>query len=427
MHFEANRSNDLLTPAPLVMQEGSIALVQKRLLQASFLNLFLVSALGIFLRSFPFLPSLVIEYKNLLHGHSHFAFGGWVLPILLALIMKGFPEVTSQVHYKHWRNIAVLVLASAYGMLLSFPFQGYGLVSIIFSTLSVLATFYMAFVLWRALQNTEAKTAHLFLKAALFFLCISAIGPFATGPLIAMGKAGTPIYYNSVYFYLHFQYNGFFTLTVLALLYKMLEGKQQDQYGKKVYALFTWACIPAYFLSILWNNPHPVFYAIGGLAAVVQLAALGFLLQDACFLLLKTKRINKLLFLALMAFTLKNVLQLFSAFPAVAELAYQHRNFVIAYLHLMLLGFVSLFAFAATFKFYKITVTQTIKTGIYLFLFSFVSTELLLVCFSAGNILAFTIPYYTQLLLFFSLFFMAGLWLLMQNINQQLKYSFQLN
>ncbi len=53
----------------------------RRWLQISFLNLLIVSLLGVTLRykiafSFPYL-----DQKHLLHGHSHFAFAGWVTQI----------------------------------------------------------------------------------------------------------------------------------------------------------------------------------------------------------------------------------------------------------------------------------------------------------------------------------------------------------
>ncbi|HET7896989.1 MAG TPA: hypothetical protein VFL47_04955, partial [Flavisolibacter sp.] len=104
--------------------------LQRQLLVISFCNLLLVSLLGVLLRSFPFLSSFPLTYQHLLHGHSHFAFGGWVMPVLLALVLKNFSELSEQITFQHWRNIAVLTLLSAYGMLASFPVQGYAAVSI---------------------------------------------------------------------------------------------------------------------------------------------------------------------------------------------------------------------------------------------------------------------------------------------------------
>ena len=234
--------------------EISLQILQRRLLLFSVFDLLLLSVIGVTLRAYPIFPVPLFDYKNLLHAHSHFAFGGWVMPILLAIILKYFPEFTQRISYRHLRNISVSILVSAYGMLLSFPFQGYAPVSIAFSTLSIFAGFYMAFALWKAAGASNTPSV-LFLKTGLVFLVISAAGPFATGPLIAMGKAGTALYYNAVYFYLHFQYNGWFTFAILAVAYKMIEKKGPPVNGKLVYRLFTAACIPAYFLSTLWSQP----------------------------------------------------------------------------------------------------------------------------------------------------------------------------
>jgi hypothetical protein len=95
-------------------------------------------------------------------------------------------------------------------------------------------------------------------------------------------------------------------------------------------------------------------------------------------------------------------------------MAYQNRNFVIAYLHLVLLGFISLFAFAKTVK------TNPWTTyGILFFLFSFVTTETLMVLNASSGILRFHLPYTAQLLLVCSLFFPVGVAFLMIGFRGQ--------
>src|SRR6476620_12736666 len=89
-------------------EEVACSNLQSQLVKFSLFNLLLVALLGILLRSFPFLQNLSLSYKNLLHGHSHFAFGGWVMPIMLALLLNYFPGIVSKVAYHHWRNIAYL-------------------------------------------------------------------------------------------------------------------------------------------------------------------------------------------------------------------------------------------------------------------------------------------------------------------------------
>jgi hypothetical protein len=380
--------------------------LQRTLLGFAFMNLFLVSVIGLLLRSFPFLSSFPLEYKNILHGHSHFAFGGWVMPALLALFLRSFPEISEKVSYAHWRNISVLLLVSAYGMLLSFPVQGYKAVSITFSTLSIAAGYYITLVTWKAMQSMVLKTSHRFIKWGLIYFAISAIGPFATGPLIAMGKQGSPLYFDAIYFYLHFQYNGFFSFFVLALLYKLLEQKGNAGNGQKVFLWFNSACIPTYALSLLWNQPPALVTVLGGTGAFMQLTGFVFLLKDIRGAKWKKTWMNYLLLISLIAFSVKIILQFFSALPAVALLAYHQRNFVIAYLHLVLLGFISVFVFAQVFAAMKND--GLFKRGILFFFFSFISTELLLV----ANAFSLDIPYYSQLLFVFTCFFPVGfLWM----------------
>src|SRR5690349_1019410 len=118
--------------------------LQQIILKLAFFNLFLVASLGLLLRSFSF-NDIPLNYKFLLHAHSHFAFGGWIMPLLIWLILRYFPEYSARVGSVHWRNITGIIFFSAYGMLSSFPFQGYGVISIIFSTLSIISGFYLAF------------------------------------------------------------------------------------------------------------------------------------------------------------------------------------------------------------------------------------------------------------------------------------------
>ena len=72
---------------------GSMDKLQSLLIRCSLINLFIVALMGVVLRAFPFLSSFPLDYKNMLHGHSHFAFGGWVMPALFGLILKNFPGI----------------------------------------------------------------------------------------------------------------------------------------------------------------------------------------------------------------------------------------------------------------------------------------------------------------------------------------------
>ncbi|NTS42077.1 hypothetical protein HRG84_14305 [Flavisolibacter sp. BT320] len=382
------------------VDEAKKTRLQQQLLVLSFVNLLMVALLGVLMRAFPFLQNFPLNYKNILHGHSHFAFTGWVMLVLFVLLLKNFPALREKVADRHWRNIAILIVVSAFGMLVAFPLQGYKAVSISFSTLAIAATVYLAIVVTRALSACERTTSHRFVKWGLWYAAFSSLGPFALGPLMAMGKSGSTLYFDAIYFYLHFQYNGFFTFMVLALLYRKLEQKGFARHGKLVFFLLHTALLPAYALSVLWHQPPALFYWVGGAAAVLQLAGVFYLLKD----IQKGRGATSfLLQLSLAALVIKSLLQVASAFPTVAQLAYEQRNFVIAYLHLVLLGFVTLFVFDAVLLRSKCT-----RWGLIFFLFSFFSTESLLVLQAAGGIFSFRIPFYPEIILGCSLFFPVG-------------------
>ncbi|HJW15676.1 MAG TPA: hypothetical protein VJ499_01070 [Flavisolibacter sp.] len=393
--------------------------LQNQLLRLSFFNLLIISAIGLLVRALPFIDHFHLEYKNLLHGHSHFAFGGWVMPALMALVMRNFPELSQKVAYKHWKNISILLMGSAYGMLLSFPVQGYKAVSITFSTLSIGAGYYLAIVLWKALKTVEKKVSYSFIKWGLFYMAISAIGPFATGPLIVMGKQSTPIYFDSIYFYLHFQYNGLFTFLIMALIYKGLERSGGDRYGRRVFRLLNAACIPTFALSVIWNQPPIIFNIIGGVGAALQVAAMVYLLKDLQ-LIGWLKKASILLKISITAFCVKVMLQLLGALPVFALMGYQQRNLVIAYLHLILLGFISLFIFSKVFD--SIPTNAPTRLGYSFFLFAFVATELLLV-FSPFV----TIHNLPALLLIFTIFFPLGISYMNYGLGKSLQFRFHFN
>ena len=377
--------------------------MERNILLISLANLLIVALLGVLLRSIPLLDRFPLAYKNVLHAHSHFAFGGWLMPVLLVQIVRAFPKVKEEMGIVHLRNIAVLLFLSALGMLLSFPFMGYALTSIVFSTLSVAAGFYLAVMAWKALSRRKLSASEKFLKAGLVYLLLSSIGPFATGPLVAMGEQGSPLYFNAVYFYLHFQVNGWFLFVIMALVYRLLEKNGAAKNGHTVFLLFNIACAPAYFLSVLWNQPSIIFYWIGGAAALLQLAGIYYLAKD--YFCWKPAKSFPWIHTVMFALVLKSVLQFLSAFPVFAAMAYENKSLVIAFLHLALLGVVSLFVLASI---QHGTKNLLFRNGTRLFMLSFVLTESLMVIYSMGSVFDYAVPYYQEVLLGCSLFFPVG-------------------
>lgn len=361
--------------------------------------------IGVLLRAVPVFSLFHFDYKYMLHAHSHFAFGGWVTPLLVWIILHRFPELNREIKFIHWRNVVMVLLISAYGMLFTFPFQGYGPASIAFSTLSMAGTFYLSYILWK-MARFQKSTSSMFLKGAALFLLISAVGPSALGPIVSAGKAETPVYYNAIYTYLHFQYNGWFIFTIFAVLYRRLEEKGFNRSGGFVFSSMFIGCILCLPLSFLWNKPTEVYNIIGGAGSIVQFAGVIFFLRDQ--LRLKEsdsflKRTDTIIFTILV---LKCTLQLLSAIPYMAGFVYSNRALIIAYLHMVLLGFVSLFGLITIYR--SKSSAQRLKVPVYGFVLAFVITEIIQVLNATGVFTGFHLPHINGVLLAFSLLFPAS-------------------
>jgi hypothetical protein len=107
--------------------------MQKKLVVICLINFFIAAMMGLALR-YSFISSINLNYRYLTHAHSHLAMLGWVYLMLFVLIVHYFvPEKKPVYNRLFW-----LTEFSVVGMMVSFPFQGYAVISITFSTLHIL-------------------------------------------------------------------------------------------------------------------------------------------------------------------------------------------------------------------------------------------------------------------------------------------------
>ena len=132
--------------------------------------------------------------------------------------------------------------------------------------------------------------------------------------------------------------------------------------------------IIGFALSVLWCKPPLWIYLIGAISVVIQLLALAqFIGLLKCMSTAVWKRqnywIKLLLLVSLCSFTAKTGLQALSAIPYFANLAHIIKDFIIGYLHLVFLGFVSPFILAFFIHQKTIVITRSIgKAGLSVFL-----------------------------------------------------------
>lgn len=400
--------------------------ILKQHAKAALAYFFMAGMLGLLLRLF-FVSSLPITYRYVVHGHSHIALLGWAYIGLSTLIYTLYFN-TLKIH-KKYRMLFWVTQITLLGMLFTFPFQGYAWLSITFSTSFLIVTYFFAGWVFKNISVAYKKTAsYQCIKAALWYMVISSMGPWALGAIMAT-VGNTSIWYKmAIYFYLHFQYNAWFLLALVGMLFYVLEkaGLPPSKAGfSTFYRLINGGILLSFFLSVLWVEPHPVFYFLAATGAVLQILAFYrlYLMLNSCYKILKPTLSPIVLFLLLVAGSLlvvKLVLQLFTAFPYGAALAYAYTDLVIGYLHLVFLGVVSIGLFAFLHHFLLLTLQKWI---IWLYLAGFLLSEVLI--FYKGISIWLRLPFFSEyffiLLIFSSLIPMAVGLLLYKNLQNSFR------
>ncbi len=300
-------------------------------------NFIVLTILGLILRYIHITSIGDINYQFLLHAHSHFAFAGWMF-FAIALLITNL--INKDCLPRSFRSVMVLTLISAYGMLVSFYLQGYKAVSITFSTLFIVVTYRFTYLVFKkkALRNSVNELSFVLIKPALIFLCVSSIGPFALGPLMAMGFKNTPYYQDAIYIYLHFQMNGFMLLAVLGLFASALTVDSLTKSTKAWLNLFVYSTVLLYFIFTLWSSPGILLQLLAVVGAIINLVSWIVLcarfksVWSDCSALAKA---------ALIAISLKVVFQVFVCYPAIGSWTFSNRDLIIGYIHLLTLGIIT--------------------------------------------------------------------------------------
>lgn len=387
----------------------------RRWLTISFLNLLLVAGLGVSLRykiAF-YLP--FIDQKYVLHSHSHFAFSGWITQTLMVLLIHYLSLRIGESVFKKYRWLLFANVITAYGMMISFVIQGYAFFSIGFSMLSIIVSYFFAVYYWKDLNRISKKISHLWFKAALAFSIFSSFGTFCLAYMMATHTVNGSSSLVYIYFFLHFQYNGWFLFAGLGLLMTVLEKINHIAKDlKTVFWLFFPACFPAYFLSVLWVPFGLVIDFLVIAAVIAQLFGWAILvkvfIKNKFFLSQQFSKYGKvLLILSAIAFTIKLVLQSGSVHPQLSTLSYGFRPIVIGYLHLVLLAVTSIFIIGYIIALKLVVLNKTLITGVLIFVVGVFINEILLMIQGIAGLTYNSIPHINILLLTAALILFIGI------------------
>ena len=301
-------------------------------------------------------------------------------------------------------------------MLIAYPIQGYGAVSITFSALHMVCAIIVA---WRLWCRSEVKPlARAYLGWALGFMVVSGFGPLALGPLAATGMRDSPAYLLAIYFYLHFQYNGWFVFFLLAVFQQQKESTcDAKPTGSERWALpcLAGGTVLTLTQSGLWLSPPSWVFGIAGLGGLLQIVGFGFLLSAG-----RGRRRNRLgvsegLFrIAVAGFALKLGLQFLMAWPSLGGLA-NNRFTVIAFLHLVFLLIVTPAILGWALRFGWCEPSRRMKTGLIGLIGGAFLTELWLVILAMGwtldPVLALKLLLGTAVVMFLGTVLVTGGWM----------------
>ncbi len=347
---------------------------------STFLFFCIAAIMGIFMRMAYVvnLPSW-FNYKNILHTHSHIALLGWLFASVCLIIIYLY-----QLPWKKYKNIFWSLQVASIGMLFTFPVTGYALPSIIFSTLHIFISFYFLLCVWNDTTRNKLNSplSILFLRTSIVFYMLSTLGPLSLGPISSLSMKGSALYYGAIQFYLHFLFNGWFIFILIAIFFQYLNNHNiiiPVRKGKLFYNTLTISTILTFALAITWSNPYFFIFMINSIGIAIQLLSLFIFLK--ILHQLKDNLIEilnpylKFIFtVVLIAFAAKILIQTCVVFPYIADVSYTIRKFVVGFIHLLLLGCISLFILA---MYYDLTGIKS-KAGTYILLSGIVFTEFFL-------------------------------------------------
>jgi hypothetical protein len=402
-------------------------IIVEKWLTIALVNLCVLALLGITLRykiafSLPF-----IDQRNLLHGHSHFAFSGWVSTALMTLLLYYLQKNKQENYSKRYSLILLANQVCSYGMLLSFLIQGYAFFSILFSTLCIFVSYAFSIVYWKDLNKLNLKrNSHLWFKAALLFNVVSSIGPYSLAFMMSNHLINQKLYLLSIFYFLHFQYNGWFLFVCFGLfISKFYEITGNEKKLNIIFWIFAISSVPLFFVSSLWL-PIPTFvYSLVIVSAVMQVIGWGWFITIVGRQVSKLKQeissaARWLMILAAISMSIKLILQLTSTYMPLNQLVFGFRPIVIGYLHLVFLAIISIFILGYILSEKLFIINKIIIFGAWVFVSGIFINEFLLMIQGVFALTSVSVPYINVLLFAAAIIMFAGV--LIIGIKQYLFY-----
>jgi len=308
----------------------------------------------------------------------------------MLFVRELLPELYRNKNVYQWM-LGSIFLSSA-GTLLT-TILGMEVLKDFFSVVFIVTSYVFSWAFIKHIHRAAVtKTVYLLSVSAIVCLILSSLGPITLSCLHALRSVQSVYYRDALYIYLHFQYNGFFTLAVFALLFQKLYSKIQKQNQKNFYWFALLLCLstlPSLFLSFLWQAPNETFRIIAAAGSILVFASVTWFIISSlpAFRLSRFVRgpLRYMILLSIGAFILKMILQSLTIFTGVGNAVFGDRPVIIGFLHLVFLGFVSPFivAYYTQEKILNVKVKLTIHAQV-IFIVFVVCNELALMLQGVG-------------------------------------------
>ena len=385
-------------------------------LKFSVLNFALVAFLGVLMRYKIAFSLPIVDQKHMQEAHSHFAFYGWITQVIYVLMIRYLQKFLSKNQLKKYSILLVVNAVAAYTMIPAFIYNGYYWLSIAASTVALLTSFVFLFYLIKDLKGIKDLSKPWFL-AAFFFAVLSSVGVFGLSYMMMSGNMKQNLYLSATYYYLHFQYNGFFLFACIGFLLDSIRNvgaEITEKHNKSTFWLMFFGCVIGYGLSVLWLKlPLWIFIAIvlATLAQTVGAVKLFSIVKSNwTHLVINFSPMQRFVLIYVgFAFFVKILLQLGSNIPAVSQFAFGFRNIVIAYLHLILLMCISAFLINQVLATNIFKITKPVLTGLKLLLLGIFLNEAVLGIMGIFSIKYIAVPFSPEILLAVSVLMLVAL------------------
>lgn len=308
----------------------------------SFSIFFLAGLLGLLMR-YMGIGNLSIDYKYILHAHSHTALLGFgFIFIIGAFIFLLFPQ---SIYHRAYKRLLFVHLALTILMGLSFLYQGYGPISITFSTLMLLVSYMISHYILKDYKNIKSQLSNPMIPLSIFWYLLSTIPLWTMGPVMVLLGRDHPLYFLTIQLFLHLQFNGWFTFAVIGLLIFYVRSRN-IKYDLSRFGFYT--LILSLFLTFCLNIsaaiPHRVYFLLNSAGVILQLIAFIIILRPLLPGIIRTKSsqnprwISWIFGVGIVSLLLKVIIQTLVAVPEYAIASYTIRNYTVGFIHLLMIG-----------------------------------------------------------------------------------------